>query len=291
MKHGCPNPKCPFYQKKQHVKKDGTYFRKNDSRRIQRYVCLHCHKKYSASTFCLAKNQKKRRVNILLLRELCSGVSMRRAAIKLNIHRITVHRKTLYLAKLSRKIHQRFLQQLQERPVTQMQFDDLVTSEHTKLKPLSVSVAVDANTRKILGAKVSEIPAFGRLVERSLKKYGPRKSTHKQGMTKLFEQIKGGVDARAELRSDEHQMYPRLVKRFFPEARHKSYKGGRGCVVGQGELKRLTYDPLFMINHTCAMLRANINRLIRRTWCTSKSGFMLQQHLDIYINYHNQVLV
>ena len=66
-----------------------------------------------------------------------------------------------------------------------------ITTEHTKLKPLSVSIAVDADRRFILEAQVSQIPTFGHL----------------------------------------------------PETNYQRYKGGRGCVVGQGELKKLKSDP------------------------------------------------
>ncbi|MGZ3809720.1 MAG: transposase, partial [Bacteriovorax sp.] len=60
---------------------------------------------------------------------------------------------------------------------------------------------------------------------------------------------------------------------------------------GQGELKKVHYDPLFKINHTCAMLRYRINRLVRRTWCTTKKIEMLENHLQIYIAYHNKYLL
>lgn len=85
--------------------------------------------------------------------------------------------------------------------------------------------------------------------------------------------------------------YPSSVKRFFPEASHVVTKGRRACVVGQGELKRGGFDPIFSFNHTAAMVRANINRLIRRTWNTTKKPERLIEHLWIYMNYHNSVLI
>ncbi|MGZ3656152.1 MAG: hypothetical protein ACXWR1_04035, partial [Bdellovibrionota bacterium] len=57
-----------------------------------------------------------------------------------------------------------------------------------------------------------------------------------------------------------------------------------------GELKEGRYDPLFSINHTCAMFRANVNRLIRKTWCTTKSQERLRSHLILYANAHNNRL-
>ena len=126
-----------------------------------------------------------------------------------------------FLAKRARERHDFFLDSLKKGPVDHLQFDDLITTEHTKLKPLSISIAVDAKRRFILGAEVSIIPAFGLLAKLSREKYGRRSNGH-----------------------------------------YQRFKGAKGAVVGQGELKKLKRDPLFMINHTCAMLRANINRLI-----------------------------
>lgn len=290
MKYGCPNQECKFHLKKDHIVKDGSYLRKSDSRVIKRFRCGHCEKRFSSATFSMEFRQKKRRVNKLLCGLLSSGVSMRRAAKLLNIHRITVRRKLDYLAKKAQLNHASFLLELRQSPLARVQFDDLITIEHTKLKPLSVSIAIDPNKRKILGAKVSQIPAFGNLAHLSRQKYGYRKSHHKEGLQELFEQIKKCIEPEALFESDEHKFYPEFVEKYFPASRHKRYKGGRGCIAGQGELKKLKYDPLFCLNHTCAMFRANINRLIRKTWCTTKDPEMLQKHIDIYINYHNTVL-
>ena len=288
MIDGCPNSACTFVQKNDFVTKYGFYFRKDDSRKIQRYLCTKCGRRFSQSTSTLEFRQKKRRVNRLLFELLASGLSMRRSARILKIHRTTVHRKFLYLAEKARQKNEHFLDLLIQDPVTHMQFDDLITSVHTKLKPLSVTLAVDAKRRFILGAEVGSLPAFGHLAKLSRKKYGHRKNEHRDKVHELFSHIEKVINPYSLIESDEHQNYKPIVKRFFPKATYQQYKGGRGAIVGQGELKKLNYDPLFKLNHTCAMLRANINRLIRKTWCTTKDPMMLKKHLDIYICYHNQ---
>ena len=88
---------------------------------------------------------------------------MRRSAKILGINYKTVLKKVEYLGEKSRKRHKSFLQRLEKSKVENMQFDDLITLEHTKMKPLSVSLAVDKKRRFILGAEVSRIPAFGHL--------------------------------------------------------------------------------------------------------------------------------
>lgn len=213
---------------------------------------------------------------------------MRRAAIILNIHPITVTRKLLFLAKEKIKEQKEYLSSLPK--VLAFQFDELQTIEHSKCKPVSVALAVDTKNRKILGFEVSSMPATGNLAAISRAKYGQRKDDRRHGLEKLFEKIKPFIDENPEIMSDEHPFYPLKVQKFFPMAVHTRVKGARGCIVGQGELKKLYYDPLFSLNHTCAMLRANINRLFRRTWCTTKKIENLGAHLAIYMAFHNTIL-
>ena len=91
--------------------------------------------------------------------------------------------------------------------------------------------------------------------------------------------------------SDQNPHYPGDVKRHFPECEHRTFKGRRGAIVGQGELKKIGFDPLFCLNHTCAMIRDNVNRLKRKTWATTKKAQRLAAHLVLYAHFHNEVLL
>ena len=146
-----------------HFKKDGTFYRASDGRHVQRFRCKVCKKQFSASTFQRTFGHNKRRVNHPVYKSLCSGVSMRRTALNLNIHRTTVARKLAYLAELARHKQQKYLKS--SAPIKHFHFDDLITLEHTKCKPLSVSLGVESKTRKIIGFEVSERPASGSLSE------------------------------------------------------------------------------------------------------------------------------
>lgn len=289
MNYGCPKIECENFQKTFTIIKNGRFKRKSDSRYVQKYKCTACRKQFSRATFTLEKYQKKRRINLQVLEGLSSGISMRRIAKNLRVDKKTIKRKMDYLAIKCHTKNIRFLKKLNDNKVSHLQVDDLITTEHTKLKPLSLSVAVDADRRYILGVEVSAIPAFGHIAQMSRDKYGYRKSQHKNGLDRLMSRISEAVDPYAIIRTDEHKLYPEFTRRYFPEADHERYKGGKGCVVGQGELKKLYRDPLFAINHTCAMLRANINRLARKTWCTTKDPAMLKKHLDIFMYYYNNL--
>ena len=192
-------------------------------------------------------------MNSPLLKLLSSGVSMRRAAILLGVNRRTVERKLPFLASRCRKLNERGIQKYKGR-VYNIQIDDLITKENSKLKPLSVTIAVDEDRRIILAVEVSQIPAFGHLSKFALKKYGHRKDEHFDGLTRLFQKITPIVSSEVVIKSDEHQRYPGFISAYLPKARHFAFKSKRGCVVGQGELKKVGFDPLFIVNLTSLMM-------------------------------------
>ncbi len=265
--------------------KSGFFKRKSDSKYIQRYLCLKCKKSFSSATTSELYGQNKRRINQRVFELLCSGVSQRRAAKLLRVHRITIVRKFKFLAEKIRLNGQYF------KGVDEIQFDHMETLEHTKLKPVAVMIVVDKKTRKILAARASSMPSKGLLVKKSLKKYGKRHDGRMAIMNEVFVEIKEKYPGLTKIESDESPMYPVLVRKYFKKVEYKQFKGRRGCVTGQGELKAGGRDPLFSLNHTCAMFRANVNRLFRRTWCTTKLVEELQRHLDLYVYYHNAYLI
>ncbi len=266
----------------------GFYFRKSDGQLIQRYRCPTCKKSCSGASDNACFGQNKRNVNEILRRLLCSGISLRRAAIVLRLNRITVVRKLEFLSRQAATRNQNLNKS--KKPCTVVEFDDMETIEHTKLKPLSITLAVEHGSRRILGFAVSQMPAKGMLSRIAVKKYGRRKDKRPKGRAQLFAAIAPFVARDALIKSDQNPHYPADVKKYFPHAYHESHKGRRGSVTGQGELKKVRFDPLFSLNHTCAMFRANVNRLFRKTWCTTKRPDRLTAHLNLYVEFHNRDL-
>ena len=135
------------------------------------------------------------------------------------------------------------------------------------------------------------MPAKGILSKRAIKKYGQRIDQRSEGRDRLFRKIKNRIEEKSMIESDQNPHYTQDVREHFPLAVHVQWPGARGCIVGQGELKSLFFDPLFSLNHTCAMFRANVSRLIRKTWATTKKMQPLIDHLDLYVYYHNKFLI
>jgi len=289
MKLKCPSTECSFEKSSNRsVVSVGRFYRKSDGQWVRRFWCKSCEKTFSSATFNSAYRQKKRHKNDPLRKLLVGGVSQREAARILKINRKTVVRKFLFLAHRELK---RFNVQNRSMPrAFEVEFDDLETFEHTKCKPVSVTLMVEYKTRRILDFEVSSMCAKGHLAKRALKKYGYRKDGRRRAREKLFSRVQDLLQPQGIIRSDSNPYYARDVAKHFPNFKYETVLGGRGASTGQGELKKLKFDPIFSLNHTCAMLRANINRLFRKTWCTTKKMDRLSAHIAIYAASHNRRL-
>ncbi len=267
----------------------GSFFRKHDGLHIKRYRCPNCKKTFSDSTPKEIFNQKKPYLNPIILHLHTGGFSQRRSAFVLKVNRKTIVRKFVLMGKKAQKILP-LLNQFYPN-VKSFEFDDLETFEHTKCKPLSVTMAVEHKSRWIIGFRIASMNAKGPLAKMALKKYGKRIENRKEKRQELFKEIKSVVDEHVHIRSDMNPHYLNDVKEFFPKAEYETHLSRRSAVTGQGELKKIGFDPLFTLNHTYAMLRANINRLFRKTWCTTKKPERLGYHIALYAIYHNMMLI
>jgi IS1 family transposase len=204
-----------------------------------------------------------------------------------NLNRKTVFRKFRFLATQARLD---LLEKLNNHPPSEsILFDEMLTWEHTKCKPIAIPIAI-THDRRVLDFDVASMAANGPLAAISRKKYGKRLDETSAKRRAVLERVKKHCTPYVEIKTDRHRCYPREIKEILPHAVHKAYKGKRGCVTGQGELKKAGHDPLFMFNHTAAMFRANINRLFRKTWCTTKKMERLADHIAIYVQFHNDMI-
>jgi len=232
--------------------------------------------------------ERKPEIDLHLFRLFNSGVSQRRCAEIFGIHRITVARKLVRLGGQSR-LSNRLGRETMDVQVAV--FDEMETFEHSKCKPLSVVVAVEEKTRRIISAHVARMPAKGRLAEVARRRYGLRKDDRQRALRAAMKDLAVAAPNLKVIKSDKCPRYPARVREQFANVRHEVHKSRRACVVGQGEMKVGGKDPLFSLNHSCAMFRDNIKRLTRRTWCTTKRPDRLQEFLDMYVAYHNARLV
>ena len=282
------NPNCPRCAASG-VIKHGRYQRTEDAQSIQRYRCKACGKTLSSATFTPTYRQKRRRLNRLIEADIASSTAQRRIAIKHGCARNTVARKITFLAERARLKIETWL--ASQSPFTDLQWDELITFEHTRLKPLSVALMVCERHRCILGFRVAQIPASGLIARRSREKYGPRRNLSGYARRDLLKTLAPHIAPKATVTCDEHPRYYDELEAALTDVNVIQHHSVRGSLTGQGELKRVGWDPLFTINHTLAMLRDNIKRLTRRTWCTTKRQSVLEDVIAIYVHFHNSRLV
>ncbi len=278
----CPSCAAP----NKSIVRDGTFHRADDAKVVQRFRCKACGKRFSTATFKPTYRQKKRRINSTIRFCFASNMCPRDIAEMVGVDIKTIASRLIWQASLSREKNRHYLRAYVQHngPIQCVQFDDLITFEHTKCKPLSVPVAVIDGKRIPLIFGVAAIPAFGHLANIARKKYGKRPDESIELREELFQKLKAILPPDVMFKTDGHAHYARLIKRHFPDSEHQVFISDRGAIVGQGELKKTAFDNLFSINHTFATVRAKVNRLNRRTWCTTKKPKRLADHIDIFID-------
>ena len=217
-----------------------------------------------------------------------SGNTQRRTAKLLNCSKTTVERKFLWLSLNLKYTHASDPESLH------LQIDELESIEHTKLKPVTIPLCVSSDFR-ILGINVGKIKAKGHLSEIALKKYGPREDEREKAITELLIKLKETLSViPLSITTDALPIYKTLIKKHFPDVQHitvvsKELVKKKRELMYTSERKKI-FDPLFALNQRCAMLRADIRRLTRRSWCTTKKIANLKKHVELYQIYNNQQL-
>ena len=276
---------CPICKTRENIIKRGFYRRPSDQKKVQRYKCTHCKISFSEQTFAIDYRQQKRWFNQSCFVTLCSGVSQRRTAYIFNVVPRTIARRVKKFGEVCEKNLTKYREQRAK--VNEVEFDELESFIHTKLKPVTIPIAVEKKTRKVLALSIGNIGAKGHLKQISIQKYGRRPSERLSALKSMAKDLKACIALKARIGSDKCPLYPKLVREYFPEAEHFTCKGSRGAVVGLGELKKTVFDPIFSLNHTYAMFRDNLKTLSRRTWATAKRKDRLLNLLYIYAWFHN----
>ena len=275
----CPNPKCKatgddFY------KKLGYFKTKHDHQPNPRYECLRCQTEFSSHSDRANKGQKKPEMNAQVFKWVCSGVTINRIAKNLGIDKKTVVRKIAWLAQQAMRAHEEAITSGRLK-TSYVQFDEMETFEHTRLKPLSIAIAVRPKTGEIIDIEVSIMNAKGLIAKESRRKYGTRIDTRVAACTSVMHTVSRVAKKNITVACDAKKNYPAIVKAVIPYAELEVSANERKV---RGKKKR---DPLFAINNLCAQMRADLAPLARKSFNTTKKPERLQDLLLVYMAYVN----
>jgi transposase-like protein len=281
-----------------HRAPEGRFFQRNGyyhalcrAAPIPRFRCKVCGKRFSRQTFRIDYRDKKPHLNRLIADRLSSGTGLRRTALSLGISRSTVERKFHKMGAHLRLLHEHTIDDFGAGTV-ELVLDELETFETCRrTRPVTVPALVEPDHYFIVGTRSATLPPRGKLkkadqerVKRDARRFGKRRNRSAVAVGELLalaaRHCQGA--ARIVIRSDRKKSYPRLLRAAFGAERIEH-------VQVSSRAPRTTFNPLFPINLTNAMLRDLMGRLHRRSWLASKQRRYLDQHLGLTVVFRNYV--
>lgn len=265
----CPRPACPFHTCSDGWRwtRHGVYRRQCEPRCIPRFRCSHCRHTFSAQTFSTSYWLKRPELlPAVFHRQLaCSGY--RQMSREMGCDPTTAQRQSERLGRHA------LLYLYENRPrgplVEPLVFDGLETFEYSQYHPVYLNLAVGAESHYFYAFTESELRRKGRMT-----------AAQKRRRSRL-EALQGRPDPRAiekgtamllrlavpepqavVLRSDEHEDYPRALRRLPGwDFRHERTSSREARTPG---------NPLFPVNLADLLLRHNGANLKRETIAFSK---------------------
>lgn len=276
----CPNKNCINYSspKETWYRKKGYYKTRHNGQPVPRYQCKVCKQNFSSHTFLDTHRQHRPEVNLSIFKMLCGGISQRRCAKILGIHRRTIIKRFRWLAFKARTIHEDFLKSGVLK-TNYVQFDEMQSYEFDSCLPLSIALAVRYKTGQIIDAQVGQHNATGYLANLAHFKYEKRADTRERACRETMQRIKlVASNPGITIATDKRSAYRTIIVEEIPKAQHKT----------KSRVKNEDRDPLFILNQKCAKARHDNARLHRCSWATSKRAWGLQMQLDLFIAAENR---
>lgn len=289
VKPHCPNRSCKYHHPPGHrfyVKK-GYFTTQWNHQKVPRYRCRNCGKSFSSHTFYRTYRQKKPYLNEPLFSLYTSATTQRRLAQFFGVNLKTIVRKFLFLAENAELMH---LEKLSQKcfNVSQSQFDEMLSFEHTRLKPLSIALAVEKTNQKLIAIEVAQSHYQGILSSVALKKYGHRQDKSHEARRKVLTVLQSQMRSSCQIITDAKPIYLKEVKEYVPGARLVQIKN-RGSRLQRllSARRRNIKDPMFELNLIAAKIRHDLSRMARKVWVTTKRQDRLQKHLMLFLASQN----
>ena len=289
----CPNPACSSHSAGNfHYQRKGQYRRKCDGRLIPRFLCGSCGRQFSSQTFRFTFRYRRPNLRLQLFQLLNAKVTMRQAARILGCSRDTVNRLHRKMGRTCREYHQIYLEENRGKVHGTFQLDELETFEtHRLVRPVTVPVLIERKSYFVFYTEAAPMGPRGRLHPAAKKckdadevLFGKRRSGSREAVKRTLQLLRQllPVDQCLNLQTDRKATYRSLARQIFPDC--------LGSHVRESSRRRRDYrNVLFPINHTLAMMRDGISRLVRRSWGASKLRERLEDHMAIWMAYRNYV--
>jgi len=277
---------CPHCQSKE-TSKYGFYRRKRNRRKVQRYFCRSCVNTFSDQTTSTTYRQKRPDLNEMILKDVGTGVGIRKMALKHQTTKTTIQRKIVFLSSICLKFHLENMNKWTRDAKPIFQFDELETYEHSSHATVTVPTVVESKSHFIVSTQA--------LYDKSRSHYPRLRNRHNEAhadeikykgffiKSQLSQCRKMKPKGHIVIETDKKTTYPQYLVEAFDDAPellvHIQYN------ASDEDLKK----KLFSVNNVMACMRADKAMLRRKTWHVCQKLSMLNHHLAIYNFFSNYV--
>lgn len=288
----CPNRRCPqqrqptpaFYIRK------GYYHPRCRARPVPRFRCRTCRLGFSRQTFRADYRDHKPHLNARLFLSLATGLGLRQTARNIGLSLRCTELKFRKIARHARRLNLNLRGPLP--PGSELQFDEFETFEGRRnTRPLSLPLLIERKHRFVIWSEAAPIRPRGRMSKarraallEDEARYGIRRDSSRRSTARTLQR---GADLCGRLElvklfTDEKSTYPKAARAAFGASRLMHHRTN-------SKLARKTWNPLFAINNTEAMLRDLTARTRRESWLVSKRRRYLDLSLQLWMAYRNYV--
>lgn len=278
----CDNQTCGSHSSTSSNKyqKYGYYKTKHNGQPVPRYKCKFCGKTLSGRSMLGNEKLKKPELTEEVFNLYCERMSIRGIARVLKVDKETVMSRIAYLGMLCLKYHTIYLSSGMFRTAI-INYDEMETTEATKLKPISVGIACCGITGFIIDAQACEMPAK-RMSSLSISKYGARPDFRGVACDDALAAAKLCCPQNVTIIADDKRAYRAWFLRNFPQS--QIFQAKR---LQMNQIFPAHLHDKFRMDGVCANIREDVSRFTRRSRIITKRMSMLQNHLYMYIAYNN----
>jgi len=262
---------------------------------VPRFRCLDCGRGFSSQTFRVDYGLRKPWLDASIARLFCAKVSLRRGAELLGVRRPTLERRLERFGRHGKLMHEAFLARhkaLRGGLAGTFQLDELETFEtDRRLQPVTVPVLIERGSFFLVHVDTAPLAARGGLSDRDEVRKKEWQALHGTRVGQSRTAVRHTLEAwrrwhnpvaLPQLQSDKKNSYRTQLRAVFGTRGHSHQ-------IGSSKATRDYRNLLFPINHTNAMLRDHVSRLVRRSWAHSKKRLRLTRHLWVFVLFRNYV--
>jgi hypothetical protein len=264
----CPNAACRYHEPSPRWRfgGDGTFWRDAKPHVIRRFRCLECGRRFSTQTFDLSYYSKRPELLAPLLKGLVAGSGLRQLGRSLGAHPTTLQRQASRLGRHA------LLFQETSRPRTApsepLALDGLVTFEYSQYLPCEINNVVGTQSSFYYGFLDAELRRSGAMRPEQKKRraelearYGKPDPRATERCVETLLRMLLPTGASAEVHSDQHATYPRVLRRLPNRITHQTVSSRRCRTRG---------NLLFVVDHLDLLVRHSGANHKRETIAFSK---------------------